>query len=511
MENMEKKSVMRSETSLSAVSYYAAQTHETSEEYLLPDYMPAIRRVLSVQATALPENRFLTGKALEFGGTVAYSVLYVGEGDELFCAPLTSEYTASASLGEESSFDAAAAGIDTVVESVNCRVSAPRRLTLKCRMKTTVTVLHPRKICDVIRDSAGGSITTADEGAIERLLRTAEDVVVSRGEMTAVTSGTIACTGKVISCAAAIRTDSTEVVGGAVTVRGEVHVSALSLSPEGKYALTSVKDPFCETVSVPGAEAGDCARAWGRAASVSVTSGEEGGTWEVEFDLEAESVHTETRTYTADLYSTDCAADVDMGETDSLRLLRCGQGALTVSGESGRQSKAAEGESVLCARALCTPERLEMGDGKLLLSGSCAVSALLLSEGEIVSEEFTLPFRYECDAQSKECGDGLLWRCAVEPLAVTVRPEGDKLSAHVELSLSLCVLSREKIRFAETVTLTKSARRREDDGCIRICYPEAGEPIWELAKRYGVSGQIIRAENGIPETEMHCDGAPILL
>lgn len=511
MENRDQMIQTRDEICLSAVTHHTTQTHESTEDFLLPDYMPAIRRVITVQATTLPESRFLTGKAMEFAGTLAYSVLYIGEGGEIFCAPLTSEYSGSAVLAEDAVTDAASVGMDTTVESVTCRVTAPRRFTLKCRMKTVITALQSRPICEKMQESAGGRITAADEIAMERLTAEADDTCIARGELTATASGTLNVSGKVISCSGAVRVEEAIASQGAVAVRGDVILSAIILSQDGKYSVVNAKSPFTETVTVPAAQAGDCARAWGRAAAVSVTTAEEGGTWEIEFDLEAESVHAEKRTYTADLFSTDCAAAIETAETDSLRLLKCGQGAVTVSGEAGRQSKAVSGETVLDAHALCSAERLECRDGKLILHGTCAFTALILADGDITVEEFSLPLKYECDASDECDGGDILWRCAVETVSAAVRSEGDKLAAHADVSISLCALSRGKIRYVDTVTLTKSARRKADDGCIRICYPDAGEPLWDLAKRYGVARQTIRVENGIPESETTCDGTPILI
>ncbi len=496
---------------LTAVAHHASQSHEAAEDFTLPDYMPAVRRVISVEAVPLPESRYFGGDALEFGGTLAFGVFYVGEGGELYCASLTTEYNASTALPGGAVTDAAAVGVDTVVETVSCRVTAPRRLTLKCRMKSKLTALTAVPVSDRLAESAGARLTPADELAVERLTAETPDVETARGTLTATVGGTFPGTEKVIRCGGALRVEEAVAAADTVTLRGEVVFSAVVLAPEGVYRRVSAKSPFTETVTVPGAQPGDSARGWGRAAAVTVTPGEGETAWEIEMDLEAETARASTRTYTADLFSTDCAAEVAWKETDSLALLRCGQSALTVSGEGGRQSKPVSGETVLDTRAVCTPEQLEWRDGRLILTGTCAVSAVILADGDVLSEEFTLPFRYECESAGGAAGGELLWRAAVETVAANARPEGDKLAVSLELCISLCALSREKVRCVETATLTKSARREPDDGCVRICYPDPGESLWEIAKAYGVSRQTVRAMNAMPDTAVTCDGTPILI
>jgi len=85
---------------LSAPILLTSMTHESAADFVLPEYMPPIRRVISVEAVPLPESRFLSGTAMELGGTLAFAVLYIGEDGAVSCASVTSEYTASCALGE---------------------------------------------------------------------------------------------------------------------------------------------------------------------------------------------------------------------------------------------------------------------------------------------------------------------------------------------------------------------------------------------------------------------------
>ena len=110
---------------------------------------------------------------------------------------------------------------------------------------------------------------------------------------------------KVIECGGAIRIEEATAAEGAVNVSGDVILSALCLSADGTYFRATAKATFHESIPVPDAAAGDSARAWGRCASVMVNA-EEGGTlpWEIEYDLEAETIRPTTAKYTADVYST---------------------------------------------------------------------------------------------------------------------------------------------------------------------------------------------------------------
>lgn len=493
---------------LSAPILLTSMTHESAADFVLPEYMPPIRRVISVEAVPLPESRFLSGSALELGGTLAFAVLYIGEDGAVSCASVTSEYTASCALGEIQIADAARVGVDTTVENITCRVTGPRAFTVRTRMKTHLQALGSRPLDEKITDTAGARPTAADVIALERRMQSAGDTILLRGETTVTVSGTMptAPGTKFIRAGGAVRVDEAKSGDGVVRLRGEILLHALCLSPDGQFTRADAKAPFDETISVPESLDGDAARGWGRAASVTIQPGEADGgmcSFEIEADLEAECARAGSTEYTADAYSTGCASEITTEETDSLTLLRCGNNALSVSGESGRQSKPQPGESIVDVTANASADHVEMRDGQLILHGVAAVSVLIGAEGDLLSEEFTLPFRCEMPAAAESAGE-ILWRCVPQVISASARPEGDKLAVHLELCVSTSAMAREKIRRVSAIVLDKNAAHRRRDGEIRICFPDPGEPLWDIAKRYAIP----RARLG---EEEFADGSPVVV
>ena len=505
---------MNNPTTLTSVSCLTILTHDCAEDFTLPDYMPEIRRVISVEASPLPESRFLTGAAMEFSGTLIYSGLYIGDTGELYSAPLSSEYSASVALGDSSVTDAAAVGIDTRLDSVSCRASGPRKLSLKSRLKTGITAYHAVPLAENLKDSATGR-TIPEEFPVERLIRTAADAQILRGEITATAAGTLHLSPdtKVIACRGAIRPEAVRSAHDCVSVTGDAVLHMLCLGGEGNLCCTTAKSPVSESIPVSGAADGDPCRAWGRSAAVTVNTSDPANlAWEIEYDMEAECVRPGESAYTADAYAVACASSAETAEHDSLRLIKCGVGALSCSGESGRQSKAAAGESVIRTDASASVERVEMGDGKkLILHGNCACRVLLSADGDVIAEEFTVPFRSETEAAARGESPDLLWRCTAEAVDATARTEGDKIAVNVDLALSVSVLSREKIRCVSGVSVDRSAAVAAEEGVVRICYPDAGEPIWEVGKRYRADLGALCRRNGLAEPTSLCTGEPILV
>lgn len=53
-------------------------TVDVSEDFVLPDYCPEVRRVLGVTARASVGGKYLSGEELEADGDVTYTVVYMG-------------------------------------------------------------------------------------------------------------------------------------------------------------------------------------------------------------------------------------------------------------------------------------------------------------------------------------------------------------------------------------------------------------------------------------------------
>ena len=116
---------------------------DLSADLTLPDYQPPIKRLLRVRATASPAERYMSAGNAEFSGAVDYSILYAGEDGAIYCANHTEEYrfqtpmevAPDIELGEGLLCD-----VFTCAENASGRVTAPRKLALKCRLRSAIHI-----------------------------------------------------------------------------------------------------------------------------------------------------------------------------------------------------------------------------------------------------------------------------------------------------------------------------------------------------------------------------------
>ena len=65
---------------------------DLSGDFTLPDYHPEIKRLLKIGAAVLPPAKYIGDSEGEFSGNIDYFVTYTGSDNQLYCAPLTTEY-----------------------------------------------------------------------------------------------------------------------------------------------------------------------------------------------------------------------------------------------------------------------------------------------------------------------------------------------------------------------------------------------------------------------------------
>ena len=223
-------------------------TAEVAGDYSLPDYQPEIKRLLRIGTNILPPNRFAGGDGTELQGTLDYYVLYMGHDNGVYCAPLSAEYRILAEPDAEGKGLMNAAGepmvclCDATAEPPVGRVTAPRRLNIRCRVKAAVKLYGEYPLTDP-REGAEAIEALIESTEAGRLywglsdpLPLQDDVILSPAEG----EWRLVCAeGKVMI------TEATP-AAGAVNCRGEV-VLKLTLCPADAAILAEDSAPSAES------------------------------------------------------------------------------------------------------------------------------------------------------------------------------------------------------------------------------------------------------------------------
>jgi len=460
-------------------------TAEMSNDYTLPDYQPEIRRVLGVKEHIQSTAKYISGDMAEINGNVDYTVIYVGADGELYSAPLSAEYSASAPVASVSGCEPCATLANVSAESVTARVTAPRKLTVRCRLNCHVRAYGRTTLSEAI------SGEVSDPSSIQRLTKEGLYLSVASGmsELVEVSDSADAdddC--RAVSADACVCINDSVCEGSRVAVKGEVLIKLVCAGEsDGDYYTLTRRLPFSQYIELEGSvDPSASARAKGYVDTVSVSLEEGKIIMGVSFFVGAEATSNKTFGYTADLYSTKRYCSCKYEKRKMPTVIKDLSEKLSVSEKVSFADMNLGGAPEIIdfiGRASVSSAKWE--DGRCVISGESRCGVICKHDGEISQNEVTIPFSY--DFECAEVSEIQREDCDVSVCVTSMEAKADGESVEVACELALCgtVLGYGEIECVSEAVMGENIERGGSD--IVICYPSSGESSWDVAKKYLVA------------------------
>ncbi|MBQ2277187.1 MAG: hypothetical protein II333_01340, partial [Clostridia bacterium] len=216
---------------------------DVTEDFVLPDYIPEVRRVIGVRTTVSADGKYLSGDELETDGGVTYNVMYVG-GDGAICmTSQTSSYTGRVPLKtEDDRFTPQDIVMTCTAENVNCRVTAPRKITLSSKVRMKILSQKPADV----------TMKTEGKRPVRKKTEVRKCGAMAEYRQTGECSGEIReKEGMRLICASGeLCLSDVRVMGGTAGIKGDAYVTAVLLSPEGTYVTAKSRVPVEEEITL---------------------------------------------------------------------------------------------------------------------------------------------------------------------------------------------------------------------------------------------------------------------
>lgn len=467
--------------------YEGESVGEVSEEFSLPDYQAEVSRIVCVRPQFLLENKFIrdtgSGVFLEWGGTVTYSVIYVSSDGELSCVALSSAYEGKIPFSEMPELCKLLVRCD----STSCRVSAPRRLTVKTKLRNRVSAFKELKI-----ESKITPISTANEIFLERNEKTIEAAEMKEISLKDVkmseTLNTVEGTVKPLWCDASISLSDVKVESGYVKAIGEATVKCLVLSETGEDVFEK-RMKLSEEIEASGAENGDFASVTPVCCALSLSSEEKDGETRLYFDLtcelNGEVIRNGEKTVLIDAYSTRNVSNATYKEVEYYRAVKAGNVSFTVCEEKKRSGR--ENERTVCVISDTVWEKTEVKGTKAYHLGKLNVNVIMKNEDAIENEKYSLeayelPIKYE-----EELGRSIknpLSICEFSVGGITVKQENERTLITAEVYASCEIFEKNTQDVLSELNVKTDEEIKKERASVRVCFPHEGETLWNVAKRY---------------------------
>ena len=469
---------------------------ELSSDFSLPDYQPQIKRLLRVRATVSPADKYIGAGNAEFSGTVDYSILYSGNDSALYCAVENTEYRFSVPVEMTSEIDlndGLTCDVDVVPDMTVGRVAAPRKLSVKCRLRSRVRLWGTKYIEE--------SLTGANKEDIQRLCGQAEcaRTFIGNGEPLQLGDEILIDAGdsdlRVISAEGEVFVNETEAGSGVVNCRGEVCLKLLCCHENVSDAPTVQlrRIPFSQAVPTDGAEVNCDSCADGVCSDLRITVEEGRILCEVAVRLRTRAQRNESVSFTRDIYSTSAECESRSLNCTLPHAIKCVNGNFSL-GTTLSLEEAGIRPNMNVVDISLTPAvtSLDCERGKYYLNGHCRAQVILADAEDTCAQEFDLPFRYETEGSAENVTD---YDAAVDVISCRARVDGERIGVDAELAVSLS--TRGETRF-EMLTEARFGEALNRSGAVyTICYPSREDTLWSVAKRYRRSVDSISAMNSL--------------
>ena len=482
---------------ISIVENEITHTNEISTEFSLPDYIGEIRKLLVCKAQALPESRYVSDEKIELGGTLTYLLIYSDDEGVLCASPLNTPYEIEipARLSGGTVFTS------TEVDSVITKVNAPRKLTIKSRLKTRVTSIKNTPYEENISPKSSAEELflerkTDDVPGFELLPCKLENIKIS--DKLEVGEGKAP---KPIWCDATLWVDEVKAQNKSLLVKGVVLVKCVCQGEDGAIVELHKSLPFGEELECENSKAGDTARAQGRCVSLSISGDSTGEQlfFDIELELEGCVLKRQTTRITQDCYSTVCDSDVSYKDVELADVVKMGSYSFTV--QEGVKRKNNEIKEIITEIAHPVWEKTEIKGNKMYLLGKVIVAVIGKSEAkengveEYLSESYEIPYKYELDT-GRELSNYLV-NAEVSCGKINTRYDGDKLQVSAELYPSLTIFEKTKVKAIDSATIHTDKKIEKNGSQVVVYFKKDSDTLWDIAKRYHTTMAGLKKENQI--------------
>ncbi|MGN1048494.1 MAG: SPOCS domain-containing protein [Eubacteriales bacterium] len=473
---------------------------ELSSDFTLPDYLPEIRKLLKITPSVSPVSRYISGNNVEFSGRVDYELLYVSGDGGIASAPLGTDFSFDVQLEMPEYMDwdeGIDASADIFVDSLYCRVLAPRKVGVKCRLHSDVRAYGREEL----RISGISGIPDAEKLCekilcsdihrhISEIFETSEEIPVS-GNAESI---------RPIRCGASVGISESSAENGMINCRGDIVFHVLYENKDSQSIISDTKKvPFSQSLEAPELDGGLQADCSVRGICGEISAQVEDGKLVVDAELilEADTAINRSVTVTEDVFTASAASDTERRMFRHEKAEKCGSDTRTITLSAPLADLSMSSESnVLDCSATAKAEAIKTDKNSVLIGGNCKIWALSESGGEYSSGELSLPFTFDSElAAGKVCGE-LNFSAVPTVTDCRCRIDGENAFFDIDLSVSYCITSVCPLPIVKNVSV--SEKISSVPAGITVYYPQKGETLWDAAKKFRVPLRTLAEANNMP-------------
>ncbi len=470
---------------LSGKSFFS----EISKDISLPDYQPEIKRLIKITANILPPKMDFGMDDTVFSGNIDYYVLYLGSDNQMYCAPVSDEYSVNMPLDTREMADSYSCLADITCEGINGRVTAPRNLTVRVKLKTNARIFANLLVNDTFSDGACdesikklcGTVNSCQaERTVSEPVRVTDEVILDMRE------GDV----RVICADGHVMLSEVKGNNDEMYIRGDTYIKILACREEvGAPYVIQRKLPIFASIPLRGADTSASLYARGSVSELSVIVEDGRISLDVGVVFDCMSLKNAPVSYVKDMYSTVCSTRCDYKKYKVVS--ESGGNACNITSSETRalDEVSVDPASVIAdVSATSRVDSVECDGSRMKASGTVKYNLALENNGEYSSKEIELPFTYTCEC--REDWDSIF--PSSEVISTRGRIDGERISLDSELALTFKAYRENEISALEAMHFGDAI---SEEKCTVVVFPSADDSVWSIAKKYNAPTERIISSN----------------
>ena len=486
---------------------YFQKDIESSTEYVLPDYMGDVKKLLVTTASVVPSGRFVNGQEVEFSGIVTYDVYYADSEGNLTKASAVSDYDIILPINEENYNDATAS---LKVGNFAIRLTGPRKFIARATVTASIIVSENDTV------TSGGD--AFEEGRVPETASKSinvENVVFAHSaereyaEEAAIIEGVSPDGLEILSTAGAVRIFDSRVAENGVLVSGEMIITAIiKTDAQPPFAIKKII-PFEETVELGGVLGNMQTTASGYLTSVTAGACESGENTSVTvnaiLELECSAAQNREMTVLTDAYIKNRDTMCEYEDYSYSELVAASCCVENVNADVLREGNGYENvREVLFSSCELKALNKKLTKNGIEVSGESIVSGVaceLNVDNSIsyIPVKFSSPFAFivNCGCQMPE---GAKLECQVLPVCSDISIDSEKLYSKNTLAVSYRISLDKTLKRLKTCNLCGDTEYVSKLSTVTVYYPSEDDTLFDVARRFHTTGLKIAADNSLTES-----------
>lgn len=463
---------------------------ECAADFTLPDYMGDVKRLLKFSASASPCNKFVGTDEVSFLGIVTYRVLYLDSEDTLTEACFTSEYEHA----ERHGVGFVDADIETKIQNLTVRLQGPRKISAKASLSHDIFVTEEKTLsCEGVGADTEKKCKTVRIHAAKYVNGTERECAEEIGRLEGVSSDEV----EIVKYEACANTVSSHILDSGIELRFEVIMWAIVRIGDEILKLEK-KLPVEDVLTYDGVipENATCkGRVYVTGATVNLnndTSEENSGVgcyasvvMSVTTECSAAVNYNEECTVICDAFARGCINENTYSTFAYSEMLDSMYERKNFVSEIKR-SDAGVGKlhDIIESEAQVKGAKWEICDDGVRVDSEVVFTVIARDdEGGYVS--FKCPCEYKDIAKVATVKDKTKLQGTLLVFNPIVTYDTEKI--YLSCEICKCLMTEKMCEERVLVSVKSTPQESEAQRCVVVYYPEDGDTLWSVAKKYSVT------------------------